>query len=106
MPTPDGQYILQEITDEKWRVWTYLGTLANRTLLASNRSQGASKSSEWYVEFKRRPPEEITDSTSLSDVIADSALPSLVESLKFNELLSEQHSTWEVLMRCFQSIEF
>ena len=106
MPTPDGRYVLQEVANEKWRAWTYLGTLANRTLLASNRVQGASKSSEWYVEFKRRPPESVTDSTILDSIVADPALPVLVESLKFNELLSDQQSTREVLVRCFESVGF
>jgi len=105
MPAADGRYILQELSVDKWRVWTYLGTLANRTLLAAYRTQGATKSSAWWVEFKKRPPQTLGQAAIReTDVVTDPSIFALTEAINFHEMISERQATLEVLGRCFEPV--
>jgi ATP-dependent Lhr-like helicase len=103
LPVPTTSHGVEQLPSDKWRVWTFLGTLANRTLLANFRTAGATSATPWYIDFAKRPPEVLHLEEDQSFLQQETLLTGYVEALKFHELLSTGQAADEAIQRCFVS---
>src|SRR5262249_50192944 len=78
---------VQQVGDDRYRVWTYAGTTVNRTLLLSGRQEGAVRCDGLSVDFS-------SDPRGVSIARGELKLPAqvcreLIKSVKFADLLGD-----------------
>ncbi len=101
-PTAAHPFPVSEV-GSRYRVWTWAGTVRNRSLLANCRSLGALSAGPWSVDFQRHPGELCPELALHSPEEGDPLLKPLAEALKFAELLPRSLLLAELSNRCFET---
>jgi ATP-dependent Lhr-like helicase len=81
---------MQQISDDRYRVWTYAGTTVNRTLLLSGRQEGAVRCDGLSIDFSSDPRGK---SIGIGEIqLSVQVYRELIKSVKFADLLSDNQA--------------
>lgn len=102
LPTTAHPFPVSEV-GSRYRVWTWAGTVRNRSLLANCRSLGALSAGPWSVDFQRHPGELGPEHARHTPDADDPLLKPLAEALQFAELLPPALLLAELSDRYFET---
>ena len=103
IPTASNPFPQESVASGRHRVWTFSGTRTNRQYLANFRSRGARQCNALYLDFVAIPPENMGPSALPPPAPSSPDVVSLLESLKFCDLLDEAQAADEVIARFFEN---
>ncbi|SMG34746.1 DEAD/DEAH box helicase [Paraburkholderia susongensis] len=83
--TPVTAGAVQAVAAARFKLWTFAGTLANRTRMLREAARGAYRFNGLSIDYRRDP--RIKPEIPLPECIDDNALMELVKLIKFNEML-------------------
>lgn len=87
VPVGADNFPVQQVGDNRYRVWTYAGTTVNRTLLLSGRQEGAVRCDGISIDFSS-DPRGVSIGPGEPELSAQ-VCRDLIKSVKFADLLSD-----------------
>lgn len=103
IPTAFDPFPQEILASGRHRVWTFSGTRTNRLYLANLRSLGARQCTALYLDFVARPPDDFGPCALPAPSSSSLEVKSLLDGLKFSDLLDEAQAADEVIARFFES---
>jgi ATP-dependent Lhr-like helicase len=103
IPTASNPFPQEALANGRHRVWTFSGTRTNRQYLANFRSQGARQCNALYLDFAARPPENMGPCALPPPSPSSPEVASLLDGLKFSDLIDEAQAADEVIARVFKN---
>ncbi|MGF6858483.1 DEAD/DEAH box helicase [Paraburkholderia sp. CI3] len=86
--TPATAGTVQTLAAARFKLWTFAGTVANRTRMLREAARGAYRFDGLSIDFRRDP--RIKPEASSLECIDDNALIELAKLIKFNEMLPHE----------------
>lgn len=87
LPTSTDPYPVVALDSGRHRVWSYAGTIRNRSLMANCRPRGAISMGPLHVEFARHPGDVRAEHARYDPVDGEPMLAALRDCVKFAELV-------------------
>ena len=105
IPLSFGIDAIESISPARFRVWTFAGSIANRSRMLAQRAAGAYRFDGLSVDFRGGARQSKSSEPSALVEVPDEALADLVEGIKFAELLPAVVAIQMVRQRKLMHIE-
>lgn len=102
IPLPEGRGVVEPISNGRFRMWTFAGSIANRTKMFREAVYGACRFDGLSIDYRADP--RLKDKDVVPGGIDAAALEELEKQVKFFELLPRELAPRVVLARKFDSI--
>lgn len=103
IPLPEGRGVVEQLPNGRFRLWTFAGSIANRTRMFREAVYGACRFDGLSVDYRSDP--RLKDRDVAPGGIDASALEELEKQVKFFELLPRELAPRVVLARKFAQVK-
>jgi ATP-dependent helicase Lhr and Lhr-like helicase len=97
IPLSVGVDAVEAVSPARFKVWTFAGSLANRTRMMAEANRSAYRFDGLSIDYRRDP--RTSDTGARAFAVDDAALHDMIALVKFNELLPEALATKVVRSR-------
>lgn len=101
LPTAASPYPVTALDSGRHRLWSYAGTIRNRSLMANCQGLGAVGMGPLHVDFTRHPGEVRADQAIYDPTVGEALLASMKDSVKFADLVPPPLMTMQLAKRFF-----